>query len=137
MKPFVAGTWGSLCSTAAGLLLLWLVPLTHSQATTTTYYACINNSTGAITLVGASTTCKTSFHKIQWNQVGPQGPTGPAGQAGPQGPQGPAGSNGVAEPQGPSGPQRPAGPQGGSGISAGATTVNLPPVSLGFNTPLG
>ena len=50
-----------------------------------TYYACVNNTTGAITIVSKSTVCKTGYHKIQWNQQGPAGP------AGPQGPQGPAG----------------------------------------------
>lgn len=73
-------------------LLLWLGIPAH--ASTVTYYACVNNSTGAITIVSATTTCKTGFHKIQWNQTGPQGPQGPAGQQGPVGPPGPQGVQG-------------------------------------------
>lgn len=90
--------------------------------------------------MNATAACKTGFHKIQWNQVGPQGPKGPAGAAGVQGPKGPAGAQGAAGPQGPAGSQGsagaqgPAGPQGPSGISTGTATVNPNPVSLGFNT---
>lgn len=53
-----------------------------------TYYACVNNTTGAITIVSQGTKCPTGSHKIHWNQQGPQGVQGPTG---PQGPQGPAG----------------------------------------------
>ena len=48
-------------------------------------YGCVNNTSGAIRIVSQSTVCKSTEHKIQWNQVGPQGSQGP------QGPQGPAG----------------------------------------------
>lgn len=44
----------------------------------TTYYACVNNSTGAVVIVTASHTCSSSQHKISWNQTGPQGPSGAA-----------------------------------------------------------
>jgi hypothetical protein len=67
---------------------------------TTIYYGCVNNSTGAIRIVSSSTTCKTTEHKIQWNQTGPQGPAGPAG---PKGPKGSTGATGATGPQGPPG----------------------------------
>src|SRR5580704_17250241 len=57
----------------------------------TTLYGCVNNSTGAIRIVQSFTTCKSTEHKVHWNQVGPQGPQGPQGARGPQGPQGPQG----------------------------------------------
>jgi len=76
-----------------------------SPNTTTIYYACVNNTTGAITIVSKSTVCKTGYHKIQWNQ---QGPAGPAGPQGPQGPQGPSGLC-----------------QGYSGIRQSGNTINL------------
>lgn len=56
-----------------------------APATPTIYYACVNNTTGAIRIVGSTTRCASNEHKIQWNQQGPAGP------AGPQGPQGPSG----------------------------------------------
>jgi Collagen triple helix repeat (20 copies) len=79
----------------------------------TTFYGCVNNSTGAIRIVTKSTTCKSSEHKIHWDQVGPQGPKGPRGAQGPQGPKGPQGA------QGPQGPQ---GAQGPPGVSVGYST---------------
>lgn len=42
----------------------------------TTYYACVNNSTGAIVIVSASHACSSSQHKISWTQAGPQGSPG-------------------------------------------------------------
>jgi hypothetical protein len=62
-----------------------------AQPMAVTYYACINNSTGEIYLVGKTTSCKTGEHKISWNEVGQRGPQGPPGQQGPPGPQGPPG----------------------------------------------
>ena len=108
---------------ALGLLALLLtagaVPSSGSSTpqTVVVYYACVNNTTGAITIVSKSTICKTGYHKIQWNQTGPQGPVGPQGPIGPQGPQGPAGPQG---PQGPSGVS-----QGYRGIRPSGSIINL------------
>ncbi len=60
----------------------------------TIYYGCVTTATGAIRIVTAATTCKTTEHKIQWDQTGPQGPAGPAGPTGPQGPKGATGAQG-------------------------------------------
>ena len=49
-------------------------------------FGCVNNSTGGIRIVQSFTSCKSTEHKIHWNQVGPQGPKGPQGPQGPQGP---------------------------------------------------
>jgi hypothetical protein len=126
-------TFANLC--AAFLLAGLAQPAAHAA---TTFYGCVNNSTGAITIVSASTTCKTGTHKIQWNQTGPTGPTGPkgatgpAGPTGPQGPKGATGATGPAGPQGPkgatgatgaAGPTGPTGPQGPPGISVGNFTT--------------
>jgi hypothetical protein len=83
----------------------------------TTIYGCVNNTIGTVRIVSATTNCKSTEHKIHWNQVGPQGPKGPQGPVGPQGPQGTQG------PQGPTGPQGPAGPQGPPGISVGYSSI--------------
>lgn len=84
----------------------------QQQPLTTTFYACINNSSGAIRIVSQSTTCKSTEHKVHWNQAGPQGPQGP------KGPQGPTGPQGAQGPEGPSGPQGPAGVSEGRASTA-------------------
>jgi Collagen triple helix repeat (20 copies) len=114
-----------------------------------TYYGCVNNSTGDIRIVSKSTVCKSTEHKINWNQVGPkgpkgntgaQGPKGPKGATGPQGPQGPKGAQGpqgpqgAQGPQGPQGPTGPQGPQGPAGISVGNSAINPSSVSLASPT---
>src|SRR3984957_96631 len=81
----------------AGIVFL-IAAQRPASASTVTYYACINNSSGAIRIVTKSTTCKSSEHKIQWDQTGPEGPKGP------QGPQGTQGAKGATGPQGPQGP---------------------------------
>jgi hypothetical protein len=105
----------------------------------TIYYGCVNNSTGDIRIVSKSTVCKSTEHKISWDQTGPQGPKGPQGPVGPQGPkgpqgaqgpQGPQGPTGPTGPQGPTGPTGPTGPQGPPGISVGNFASNINFVSL-------
>ena len=78
-------------------------------------YACVNNNSGEVKLVGQNTTCKNNETLVVWNIVGPQGLIGPAGAAGPQGPIGPAGPAGAQGPAGPAGPPGPAGPAGAVG----------------------
>src|SRR5437588_12900327 len=80
------------------VVLVSLLPLVlatgvaaSSPQTTTVYYACVNNTTGAIQIVSSTTTCPTGTHKIHWNQQGPVGPAGPQGPQGPQGQTGPIG----------------------------------------------
>jgi hypothetical protein len=48
-------------------------------------FSCVDNTTGAMRIVGGTTACKSTEHKIHWNQQGPQGPQGPIGQQGPPG----------------------------------------------------
>jgi hypothetical protein len=110
----------SVCVCAFLLLACCALPMAAQQQAgsailppAVTFYGCVNNSTGAIRIVQLATACKSTEHKIHWNQVGPQGPQGPQGAKGPQGPQGP---------QGPTGPQGPNGPQGPPGISVGYST---------------
>jgi hypothetical protein len=102
----------SVCVCVLFLLACCALPMAaqQGQPQVTTYYGCVNNSTGAIRIVSKTTVCKSTEHKINWNQVGPQGPQGPKGPQGAQGPQGP---------QGPQGAQGPQGPQGPPGISVG------------------
>jgi hypothetical protein len=95
---------GGLLFLVAGVVLL-IGAQVPASAATVTYYACISNSSGAIRIVTKSTTCKSSEHKIQWNQTGPEGPKGATGAKGATGPQGP---------EGPQGPQGPAGLASGS-----------------------
>src|SRR5580693_6424506 len=67
-------------------------------AAQTVIFACVNNTTGAVQIVGSTTTCATGSHKIQWNQTGPTGPAGPKGATGAIGPKG---ATGDAGPMGP------------------------------------
>lgn len=95
----------SIASLSASLVLACIA----LPASATTYYACVNNTSGAIDIVSASTTCKSGTHKISWNQTGPAGPAGPKGATGPAGPKGATGATGLQGLQGPAGPQGPAG----------------------------
>ena len=118
---------GSLILLSCGVLLLAIQPSAAStiegNPAVTTYYACVNNTTGAITIVIATTTCKTGFHKIQWNQVGPKGATGATGAVGPKGATGATGATG---PQGATGATGATGPQGPAGLSAGVSAFQNP-----------
>lgn len=51
----------------------------------TIYYACVNNSSGTIKMVAASTTCGNNEVRVEWNQQGPAGVPGAAGPAGANG----------------------------------------------------
>jgi hypothetical protein len=80
-----------------------------------TYYACVNQASGTVKMVGEGETCKNNEYLIVWNRVGPQGPkgdTGDRGPVGPQGLQGPQGPKGDTGDRGPVGPQGPQGEQG-------------------------
>jgi len=102
----------------------------------TTYYACVNNSTGLIRVVGKNQLCKPSEYRIAWNVRGPRGPQGPAGDPGARGLVGAAGPNG---PQGTTGPQGPQGPQGTTGPQgpAGTTGPQGPDGTTGPQGPAG
>src|SRR5450631_191025 len=113
----------------------------EGQPQVTTYYACINNSTGAIRIVSKSTVCMSAEHKINWNQVGPQGPQGPKGPQGATGPRGATGPQGAKGPQGATGPQGAIGPQGATGpqgaigppgVSAGSSGLGSASSLVGF-----
>jgi hypothetical protein len=49
---------------------------------TNTIYACVNNASGGLYLVGPTTGCKPNETLVTWNIVGPVGPQGPPGPAG-------------------------------------------------------
>jgi Collagen triple helix repeat (20 copies) len=106
---------------------------TANPLASTIYYGCVTNATGAIRIVSKTTTCKTTEHKIQWDQTGPQGPQGPKGAQGPAGPQGPQGPQGAQGPQGPTGPKGAQGPQG----PQGATGPQGPQGATGPQGPQG
>jgi hypothetical protein len=79
---------------SAGILSV-LIAVPAAQANTSKiYYGCVNNSTGELRVVSANTSCKSTEHKIQWDETGAQGPKGPQGPTGAAGPQGPKGAQG-------------------------------------------
>jgi hypothetical protein len=80
-----------------------------------TIFSCVNNTTGAIRIVSNTTVCKSTEHKIEWNQKGPRGARGAQGPQGLQGQRGPQGS---------------AGPQGPPGLSVGYSSVASEAITL-------
>jgi len=112
------------------------------------FYACVNNSSGTIHMIGATDSCASNELKLSWNQAGPQGlqgPSGPQGAAGPQGPQGPQGpsgpqgqpgTDGATGAAGPSGPPGPTGADGAPG-PAGPSGPPGPAGATGLQGPTG
>src|SRR5215472_12775807 len=89
IMPRVSGIAGAFVVTLA------LAPI---SADAQQIFACVNNNTGAVSIVAQGVACRTPESLVTWNVVGPQGPpgqTGPAGALGPSGPQGPAGPAGA------------------------------------------
>jgi len=99
------------------LALLGVLPA--AAQTNTTIFGCVNNSTGAVRIVGSATTCSAGEHKINWNNPGAPGLPGNPGPQGPQGVQGLPGKIGTT---GPGGPQGPA----GNTVGYWATGENIP-----------
>jgi hypothetical protein len=95
----VIGVLGCILS-----LSLWLQGAAQAQSVPTTIYACVNNNSGNIKIVSASTTCGGNSTKISWNTTGPPGPAGATGPQGPQGNPGAPGQSGSPGPQGQTGP---------------------------------
>lgn len=59
-----------------------------AQAATGVVYACVNNSSGTIHIIGTTQVCSANEQLVSWNQQGLSGATGATGAAGPQGPTG-------------------------------------------------
>ena len=78
---------GAAAATAA-LVAAAIPAIAAATTSTVTFFACVTNSTGAIKIVGKTTSCGTGKHKISWNNIGPPGPRGATGPKGPQGPAG-------------------------------------------------
>ena len=76
---------------------LTAVTWASASTATTTVNACVSVS-GAVRIVAADTTCRTSEHPLSWNTTGPAGPPGADGAPGP------AGATGATGPAGPAGP---------------------------------
>ena len=65
-----------------GLVMLFLAlgfGLVSAQSENVVYYACVNNASGTIQMISEEEVCNNNEIHIQWNQVGPQGPQGEAG----------------------------------------------------------
>jgi hypothetical protein len=105
------------------VLIIWVLVMASifsiqrvvAENNTTTYYACINNSSGTIKMIDESKTCANNEVKIEWNQVGPKGDKGDTGNTGPQGEPGAKGDTGTQGPQGEPGAKGDTGAQGPQG----------------------
>lgn len=67
-----------------------------SSASAQVIHACAKDKSGTMRLVTDPADCNSRETLISWNQVGPQGETGPAGEPGETGPEGPSGAGLVA-----------------------------------------
>lgn len=107
-----------------------------TAVTTGLIYACVNNGSGTIKVVSATTTCATNEIQLVWNA---EGVTGPAGPTGPTGPTGATGATGAQGPTGATGPQGPIGPIGATGATGarGATGATGPTGATGETGPTG
>ncbi|HNS51557.1 MAG TPA: SUMF1/EgtB/PvdO family nonheme iron enzyme [Anaerolineae bacterium] len=124
----------------AAVAVLVAVAWAWAQGGGVIYYACVNNASGTIHMIGAGETCGNNEELVTWNSEGPQGIPGLAcwdvngdgiqdvsedvnGDGvydaldcqGAQGIQGDPGPQGEAGPQGVAGPAGPEGPQGAPG----------------------
>ena len=106
----------------------------YANQPTSEIYACVNNSSGTIKVIGATGTCGTNEIKLVWNTQGPQGLQGPQGVPGPAGPQGPQGAAGVTGPHGPKGDPGEPGATGAQGPQ-GATGATGPQGPAGMAAP--
>jgi len=88
------------CSRAAMVITLVIafvgtVTIGFAAATTAgVIYACVNNNSGTIHIVSATSACATGEVALSWNNAGPQGATGATGAAGPTGATGATGPSG-------------------------------------------
>jgi len=107
-----------------------------TAVTTGLIYACVNNGSGTIKVVSATTACAANELQLEWNAqgvAGPPGPTGPTGPSGPTGPTGATGATGETGPTGPMGATGPIGPTGATGATGarGATGATGPTGATG------
>lgn len=102
---------------AGAVLILGTAIQAGAQTSSGKLRVCVGPS-GAMRMLTAGETCRTSETAVEWNLAGTPGPQGPQGTQGPQGaqgPQGPQGLTGATGAQGAQGPQGVAGPQGEPG----------------------
>lgn len=119
-----------------------------TAVTTGLIYACVNNSSGTIKIVSATTTCANNEIQLAWNAegitgaTGATGATGPMGATGQTGATGPSGATGATGETGATGPTGPIGPTGATGTTGatgarGATGANGAPGATGATGPAG
>ena len=125
---------GSLSSFARGLLsskpgvvltlvvaLVGTTTIGFAAATTAgVISACVNNSSGAVKIVGPTDTCPNNWSAVSWNAEGPAGPAGPTGAAGPKGDTGAVGATGATGATGNTGATGATGSTGAAGTFAGS-----------------
>jgi hypothetical protein len=107
-----------------------------TAVTTGMIYACVNNSSGTIKIVSATTACATNEIQLVWNVDGIAGATGPAGATGATGPTGPSGTPGATGATGATGPTGPSGTPGATGAT-GATGPSGPKGDTGAQGATG
>lgn len=110
-----------------------------AQSDDIVYYACVDNSSGKIKMIGPEDACAKNEQHAVWNSRGPAGPAGPAGADGEDGASGPRGEQGPTGPIGPVGQPGTDGEDGAAGPEgqSGATGPQGDPGLLGPVGPPG
>jgi hypothetical protein len=113
-----------------------------AAVTTGVIYACVNNGSGTVKIIGATDTCPNNWTLISWSQAGgtqgPAGPTGPTGPTGATGATGPTGATGATGATGPTGATGATGPTGPAGTATGfGTGTNWAAAGRGTECTLG
>ena len=107
-----------------------------AAVTTGLIYACVNNNSGTIKIVSATTTCAYNEIQLVWNADGVTGATGATGATGSTGATGPTGQTGPTGAAGATGETGPIGPTGATGTS-GATGARGATGATGANGATG
>jgi hypothetical protein len=78
-------TVSRVTSVAAGVCAVGLAAATlMAQAVDNQIYACVQNGSQQVRIVGAADACRSTETRVVWNIVGPQGPKGDKGDKGDQ-----------------------------------------------------
>jgi len=111
-------TVSRVTSVAAGVCAVGLATATlMAQAVDNQIYACVQNGSQQVRIVGAADACRSTETRVVWNVVGPQGAKGDKGDKGDQGIQGLKGDKGDQGIQGPKGDKGDKGDPGEKGAT--------------------
>ena len=116
VRALLSSRPGMVITLVAALIATTTIGLA-SAAATGVIDACVNNSSGTIKIVSATTPCSNNEIRLVWNSEGVAGPTGATGATGAAGPTGATGATGLSGATGATGSQGLTGLTGATGAS--------------------